>query len=107
MIGIGCDIEEIEPWQREAAARVFTQRELEQNRTDAGLTARWCGKEAIIKAMTMKIRNHKITYEDIEILDDDAGAPVVNIRGLTGYTVEVTLSHCDSHAMAVAIIEEV
>lgn len=107
MIGIGCDIEEIEPWQKEAAVRVFTKRELEQNRTDAGLTARWCGKEAVIKAVTMKLGNHKITHEDIEILDNNAGAPAVNVRGLKGYNVEVTLSHCDSHAMAVAIIEEV
>jgi phosphopantetheine--protein transferase-like protein len=106
MIGIGCDIEEIEPWKKEAAARVFTKKEIAQTKTDAGLTARWCGKEAVIKALTMKLGKHTFVYNDIEIQDEDSGATAVSVKGLKGYTIGVSLSHSDKYAMAVAIVEE-
>lgn len=116
--GIGVDIESINrfaglehPQDSPFLKKIFTQQELEycySKKTPAPhLTARFAGKEAIIKALCNMDRP-KSNYRDIEIVNDRSGAPVVRI-GKTGFQdlqIKLSLSHCEDKAIAFAIVTE-
>lgn len=115
---IGCDIEEIDRFlldrEKDAAflERIFTRDELEycfsyQNPAPH-LAARFCAKEAVVKALC-SVGNKPVEYRRIEVINLPSGVPVVSIHpedssGEVGYTIQVSLSHCRTTAMAVAVI---
>ena len=47
-----------------------------------------------------------IEYNNIEILNDEAGVPIVNfiIKDLRDYSVKLSLSHSENNAIAFVII---
>ena len=117
--GIGTDIENIDRFtgsgfvQNSALVnRIFTQREQEycfSKKTAAPhLTARYCGKEAIVKALT-SIGSANVSYTDIEIINKQDGMPVVriDIEGISDLQIHLSLSHCKDKAIAFAIIVEI
>jgi holo-[acyl-carrier protein] synthase len=89
--------------------RVFTsaERELCGPRTES-LAARFSAKEAVAKALGSGIG--EVTFQDIEILQDEQGAPVLHLHGkaatkadLLGLTTwSISLSH--SHTLAIAMV---
>ena len=116
--GIGTDIENIDRFtdsgfvQNSALVnRIFTQREQEycfSKKTAAPhLAARYCGKEAIVKAL-VSIGGTNVSYTDIEIINKEDGMPVarVNKEGFRDLQIHLSLSHCDDKAIAFAIIME-
>jgi holo-[acyl-carrier protein] synthase len=123
IIGIGTDITEclriarmIERHGELFINRVYTPEEVRycQNRKQATqhFTGRWAAKEAILKALGTGWRRG-ISWLDMEIRNDSGGKPVVAVRGGVKEVVEqlgiqrllVSISHCHTHATAMAIAE--
>lgn len=110
---IGVDCEEIERFQRvlddpKLLKRIFTEAEIEYCLAKAApkrhLAARFAGKEAIIKALSY--RDISAGMSDIEITNDRRGVPhvKVNIKEAEALVVQVSLSHCETVAVAQAFI---
>jgi holo-[acyl-carrier protein] synthase len=121
IIGIGTDITEclriarmIERHGELFIDRVYTPEEIRycQNRKAATqhFTGRWAAKEAILKALGTGWRRG-ISWRDMEIRNEPGGKPVVAVRGgvkdvveQLGITeIQVSISHCRSHATAFAV----
>ncbi len=115
IIGTGVDITEvtrlrkaIERWGKEFLNRVFTSEELENAKTRGSLyqhlAGRFAAKEAIFKAMG----DAKLSWKDLEILNDKDGKPhcvILNGRG-KAVDVHISISHVKNYAVANAIITE-
>jgi phosphopantetheine--protein transferase-like protein len=92
--------------------RIFTQREQKycfSKKTAAPhLAARYCGKEAIVKALA-SIGGTKVRYIDIEIINKQDGIPVVRVdkEGFRDLQIHLSLSHCEDKAIAFAIVTEI
>ena len=121
ILGIGTDITEclriarmIERHGELFINRVYTPDEIAycQSRKQATqhFAGRWAAKEAILKALGTGWRKG-ISWQDIEIRNEPGGRPVVAVRGGVKDAVEklgiaeihVSISHCRSHATAMAI----
>jgi holo-[acyl-carrier protein] synthase len=121
IIGIGTDITEclriarmIERHGELFIDRVYTPAEIKycQSRKQATqhYTGRWAAKEAILKALGTGWRKG-ISWRDIEIRNEPGGKPQVGVRGgakdvveQLGITeIQVSISHCRSHATAFAV----
>lgn len=123
ILGIGTDIIEVTRI-REAYERFgerFLQRVLRPSEVAyclshkvpaPHLAARFAAKEAISKAFGTGIGQH-LGWQDMEILRKESGEPFVVLHGAGaklleergGTKVHITLSHTQSHATAVAILE--
>ena len=114
---LGCDIIEIER-VRAAAEResffkgVFTENErayyTEHGKRAQTLAGMFCAKEAVAKALKSGFRGFRPC--DIEILHAEGGAPTAKLVGrakelFPAAVVEISVSHCESYAMAVAIVQ--
>lgn len=114
--GHGIDIEEISAieraYQRNArfAAKVLTPAEQERFETLGPkkkmeyLAGRWSAKEAFSKAWGTGIG--KLSFQDIEILNDEKGAPICTQSPFAG-KVWVSISHAGNLVQASVILEEV
>jgi holo-[acyl-carrier protein] synthase len=113
---VGIDLLEIDRLERalerrpRLAARLFTEAERAYAATRARpamhLAARFCAKEAVVKALGLEVWNP----HDVEILRGD-GAPRVRLSGHAevralelGATVAVSLTHTRGMAGAVAMV---
>ena len=100
------------------AERVFTP--AERSYCDAkgeaafqSYAGRFAAKEAFLKALKTGWRG-KITWHDVEILNDESGVPVLNLTGeakrmideLGAAAVHLSISHTAEHAVANVIIEK-
>ncbi len=125
IVSIGIDIVEVyriaETIQRTPrfASRVFTPKE--RAYCDAkgaaaaqSFAARFAAKEAFLKALKTGWRG-KITWHDMEILNDAQGVPNLEITGeaqillknLGANKIHLSLSHTTDHAVAQVILEKV
>jgi holo-[acyl-carrier protein] synthase len=115
---IGIDIVEISRirkasrrWGEGFLHRIFTDKELKlyQNRPHS-LSARFAGKEAVIKALS---NTRGIGWKQIEILSDPDGRPLVRLNGkaqeqarsLGLSRLAISLSHSRDYAVALVIGE--
>lgn len=107
---IGIDIEEVSRFSdnkfettKSFYEKIFTKNEIEycikKSNPYMHFTARFCAKEATVKAL----KNMSINYQNIEIKIFD-GAPILHING-TPHGI-VSLSHTDKYAVACVIINE-
>ena len=104
--GIGVDIEDVRRFTcltREFMERVYTPREisycLSKAKPEQHFAARFAGKEAVMKALSTSLT--KIGYGDIEIMNEAGGRPrVVLGKGYSGYSLLISLSHCEDKAVA-------
>jgi holo-[acyl-carrier protein] synthase len=99
----------------EALAEIFTEAELAycrgQRRPWRHLAARFAAKEALLKALMSGLTG-AMTWRDIEVTRDPAGAPGLSVTGATGAALRakglaassVSLSHTTAHAIAVVLI---
>ncbi len=91
--------------------RVYTEAELEQSRNDPEtLAGRFAAKEAVSKALSTGWAG-EFRWKDVEVMNDPSGQPHIAFSGklgvtLTGASVFVSLSHSDSHVVAMVLIEE-
>jgi holo-[acyl-carrier protein] synthase len=123
IVSIGVDIVEVyrirETLERTPrfTERVFTQ--IERDYCEAkgvsaaqSFAARFAAKEAFLKALGTGWRG-KITWHDIEIINDEFGVPSFNLSGeslelmqkLGANKVHLSLSHTSEHAVANVILE--
>jgi holo-[acyl-carrier protein] synthase len=117
MGSVGIDLLEIERLERalarrpRLATRLFTDNELAyaQDRAHPAmhLAARFCAKEAVVKALALEVWNP----HDVEIVREEDGAPRVRLSGHAaaraselGGTVEISLTHTRAMAGAVAVV---
>jgi holo-[acyl-carrier protein] synthase len=115
-IGIGVDIESISRFHGLTIEKdfpffnkIFTKKELDYCFSSGNpaqhLTARYAGKEAIIKALCLLDRA-KPGYKDIEIVNDDRGIPRAGIqkKGFTDLNILLSLSHSHESVVAFTIV---
>ncbi len=114
IVGIGADLVEIrrveEACKRERfAERVFTPAELEAAgmgaRRAERLAGRFAAKEAVGKAF-----GRPLSWQDVEIVNDELGKPIVILHGnaaelARGARVHVSISHTREYASAFAVME--
>jgi holo-[acyl-carrier protein] synthase len=115
---IGVDIIEIsrieaviKRWGRTFLERVFTPSELESYSNASSLAARFAAKEAVLKAIGACDKG--ISWQDIEILAESSGKPMVNLTGRAKfqadassiYKINISLSHSKDYAVAFAVGE--
>lgn len=115
IIGHGIDLQEIAAVERAMkktprfAQKVLTETEyfrfegLNGKRQLEYLAGRWAAKEAFVKALGTGIG--KVSFRDIEILNDDKGAPYVSQSPVEA-TVWVSISHSGNFVQASVILEE-
>jgi len=113
IVGTGVDITEVrrlkqavERWGNEFLNRVFTKAELENAKTRGSLhqhlAGRFAAKEAIFKAMG----DAKLSWKDVQILNDKEGKPLCRILNSRNKNVDVhiSISHVKNYATAFAIV---
>ena len=117
MSGVGIDLLEIERLERalerrpRLAERVFTDAErayaASRARPAMHLAARFCAKEAVAKALGMSAWS----WRDVEVVATE-GAPLITLTGYVaaraaelGVTATVSLTHTDTTAGAVALLQ--
>ena len=115
IVGHGIDIEELASIQEAVerkdsfAKRVLTAKELERftglkgRRKIEYLAGRWSAKEAFAKAMGTGIG--KLSFQDLEILNDEKGAPYFSQAPFSG-KIWLSISHTEQYATASVILEE-
>ncbi|SER38070.1 holo-[acyl-carrier-protein] synthase [Gracilibacillus ureilyticus] len=114
--GTGIDIIELDrvskliSRQPKIIDRVLTVREKElydhfntEKRKIEFFAGRFAGKEAFSKAVGTGIG--KLSFQDIEILPDKNGAPVIQSHVVEGDRLFVSISHSEAYAVAQVIIE--
>lgn len=109
---IGIDIEEISRFEgktlennRKFLERIFCKEELEycfsKHKPAEHLCARFCAKEAVIKALGDKT----ISLNQIKIINDESGMPFVFLPEMyQEKTCKISLSHCKDYACANVLI---
>jgi holo-[acyl-carrier protein] synthase len=124
IISIGIDIVEVyriaETIQRTPrfVERVYTEKErayceAKGAASAQSFAARFAAKEAFLKALKTGWRG-KITWQDMEILNDEMGVPSLEIKGearellrLSGADkIHLSISHTTDHAVAQVILEK-
>jgi holo-[acyl-carrier protein] synthase len=119
--GIGVDILEIERIRASISGtdgrfldKVFTDREIAycsaRPNAEQHYAARFAAKEAVSKALATGWSGI-FRWKDVEVSNAPSGQPLVTLHGelgraLAGARLLVSLSHSDSHVVAVAVIEE-
>ncbi|MBM3249523.1 MAG: holo-[acyl-carrier-protein] synthase [Candidatus Omnitrophica bacterium] len=113
ILGTGVDITEVrrlrqavEKWGRSFLDRVFTREELENAKSRGSLyqhlAGRFAAKEAVFKALG----DPKLTWQDVQVLNDKEGRPLCRIKkpGSAKLEVHISISHVKNYAVANAVI---
>ena len=115
MLGIGIDIEKVSRFQNITLEKdehflksIFTDTELSYSFSDSKsaqhLCARFCAKEATIKALC-SLGLDEIPLTNIEISNDKRGVPQLKIKHYDNLKAIVSLSHTTGNAIAIVQIE--
>ena len=113
LIGSGVDITEVrrirqavEKWGDDFLKRIFTKTEIANAKTKTSfyqhLAGRFAAKEAIFKAAG----DNQLSWQDIQICNDQTGKPVcmfLNGRG-KDIKVHISISHVKTYAVANAVV---
>lgn len=122
----GVDIVEIERMKRSFETnghafrdRVFTENEIQYCENGSKVkfhcyAARFAAKEAVSKAFGTGIGDG-LNWKDIEVQNDNRGKPNIVLSNrakeiygqINAVSMSLSLSHCDSYAVAYAVIETV
>jgi holo-[acyl-carrier protein] synthase len=117
MGSVGIDLLEIERLERalarrpRLAERLFTDSErayaARKARPAMHLAARFCAKEAVVKALALEVWNP----HEVEVVREEGGAPAVRLSGRAaaraselGGSVVISLTHTREMAGAVAMV---
>ena len=104
---VGIDIQEIASFKdfkknKRFYERVFSPQEinfcLKRKDYRSCFCAKFCVKEAIIKAL-----NEKLLFKDIEILNKVSGKPYVKVKSKERKDILISLSHSKKNCIGVAI----
>jgi len=115
---VGVDVESVEAINIENdtfVSRNFTSTEQAYCKKapspQASFAGRWSAKEAVFKSLGVCSKGAGAPLSDIEITNDENGAPVVTLHGEAAAAakeagvkeVKVSISHSDSQAIAIAV----
>lgn len=111
---LGCDITEVgrieEACRKNGERfirRILTEAEAEIFYKRGGsmefLSGRFAAKESVSKSLKTGI-GASVSFTDIEILNEENGAPYVKIKGERRDDIEISISHDRHYAMAVSLI---
>ncbi|KAL1996066.1 hypothetical protein VTN49DRAFT_389 [Thermomyces lanuginosus] len=115
---VGVDVESVDSINidnEEFISRNFTEREQAYCRRApnprASFAGRWTAKEAIFKSLGVASKGAGAAMREIEVINDANGAPEVHLHGAAAEaakqagvkTVNVSISHGDLQAVAVAV----
>jgi holo-[acyl-carrier protein] synthase len=119
--GIGVDIIEIDRVRRSIERlgdrfldKVYTSREILYCNGKAHrfqhYAARFAAKEALSKALSTGWAG-EFRWKDVEIMNEPSGQPRFSLHGtlrerLGGASIMLTMSHSDSHVVAMVLIQE-
>ncbi|KAH7138994.1 hypothetical protein B0J11DRAFT_501178 [Dendryphion nanum] len=78
---------------------------------EASFTGKWSAKEAVFKSLGVKGKGAGAGLKDIEIVNDETGAPTVKLYGFAEQeanrvgvkNISISISHSDDQAVAVAV----
>ena len=110
IIAVGIDIVEIDRIERaiqnkEFAEKLFSPEELRDASSAEHVAGRWAAKEAIAKALPVKV-----DWRDVEVLNHDSGAPYARFSDKVdiqpGWRVHISITHEKGYAAAVAVLED-
>lgn len=121
ILGVGVDLVNIERMAASVESetflrKVFTADEIHicsaYRETAEHFAGKFAAKEAFMKAIGQGIRQ-EVWFTQIEVLNDENGAPYIRTNGRAGMVVEemgaehihVSISHSDGMAVAVVILE--
>lgn len=116
ILGIGVDIVELDRIKQlleknsRFLQRVLTEKEqekakeLSRHRRVEYVAGRFAAKEAFSKANGTGIG--KIGFQQIEILNLSNGAPQMEVEGIEGLSVHLSISHCKEYAVAQVLLEK-
>ncbi|KAF7845822.1 hypothetical protein BT93_L0447 [Corymbia citriodora subsp. variegata] len=114
----GVDVETIDAVNIENETMIernFTQQEIDYCRKaanpQASFTGKWSAKEAVFKSLKVASKGAGAPLKDIEIVNDENGAPTVVLHGAAKAAADekgvknttVSISHSDAQVIAVAI----
>ena len=68
------------------------------------IAGRFAAKEAFSKAVGTGIG--ELSFQDIEIFNEDTGAPYLEVKGFTKNKLFISISHSEDYATAQVIIEK-
>ena len=119
MVSVGVDIVEVKRvadaigrWGDKFLARIFTPAEIAYCRGRAreaeSFAVRWAAKEAFAKAL--KVGKVSI-WKEVEVVRGEGPRPAVLVHGgartmVAARRIDLSLSHAESHAIAVVLIED-
>ncbi len=108
--GIGTDIARIsryEAMKEGVEKKIFTPYEISEaaRRAKRGeyLSSRFAAKEAYVKALGTGFGD--LSPCDIEIREDDKGAPYICVKGVSDPGTKLSLSHDGDYSVAFVVIE--
>lgn len=113
-MAIGVDIEDIERFKGKSEDflnRVFTPLELEYclkfSKPESHLAARFCAKEAVVKALTA-LDIEAVSYNEIEVFHNKQHCPQIRILKSLEKNIkfQLSLSHDRTKAIAFVTAEE-
>ncbi len=110
----------IEEMEDKFIGKIFTTKEIQYCESKKAqryqhYAARFAAKEAVFKAISTYLDDkYSISWQDIEIINNKAGRPEINIKkSIDGLSIEniesmdISLSHCKEYAVAnVTILSE-
>jgi holo-[acyl-carrier protein] synthase len=115
---IGTDIIEIKKFKNleydynnKFLQKIFTKNELKycfsKSKPEQHLAVRFAGKESIIKALSES--NEKINFIEIEIMNNEYGAPNIKLHNakFKNFEIKISLSHSNDNAIAFAIVYKI
>ncbi|KAG9206817.1 3-oxoacyl-[acyl-carrier-protein] synthase [Epicoccum nigrum] len=117
---IGVDVESISAINIENDTfieRNFTEKEIaycqKAANPQASFTGKWSAKEAVFKSLGVKGQGAGAALKDIEIGNDETGAPIVQLSGhaeeeakrVGVKSINISISHSDEQAVSVAIAQ--
>jgi len=115
---VGVDVEDI------SAINIDNDTFLDRNFTDkeqsycrnaphpqASFAGKWSAKEAVFKSLGVKSRGAGAPLKEIEITNNEKGAPIVALHGEAAEAakkagvkeISISISHSDSQAIAIAV----
>ncbi len=112
IVAIGVDVIEVSRIEKAMQnprflQRILTTRELETIRHPARVAGRWAAKEAIAKCMSHL--SMRLSWQDVEILNDSFGKPVVFFHPFDleerGYKLHLSISHERALSVATSVLE--
>ncbi|WP_079477090.1 holo-ACP synthase [Halobacillus salinus] len=78
-------------------------RQLNEKRQTEFVAGRFAAKEAFAKAVGTGIGT--LSFQDIEILPGELGAPMMRVKGYEEYKIWVSISHSTTQAIAQVVLE--